>query len=372
MTQIDSCITSIDAAVLTAVLEASNDAVVLQDEEGRIVRWNDRALQTFGLTAEEIAGRNWVDPRWGSIRLDGSDLPGDLHPAMLALQSGEAVDGFDMGVHRPNGERRWLRVNSRPLRDGDGVVIGVLSDFCDHTDDVVSATSSDTDAERFRTAFERSPVALLVVDDKGRFLDANRALCELFGISLAAITGLDWITLSERGMSDQLSRLLLPPFVRETEPDVLEYHHADGRIRHGLTQVCAIRWPGADAAAMVQIVDVTDRVESTRQAELLADQLALVFENSPVGTGLVSSDGVWLRANPAVGRLLGEPVAAIIGAQVVDYIHPDDIDLVRVSPNVRWRAGRPPSITGCASAVERSAGSTHRSLGSKLPMHRRS
>ena len=334
---------SADAAVLAAVLEVSAGAVVLQDAEGRIVRWNDRALRLFDLTDEQIDGRNWIDPNWRAKRPDGSDLPGDLHPANLVQQSGEPVDGFKMGVHRPNGELRWLSVNSRPVRDDAGAVIGVLSDFRDLTDDFIKAGSSNADAERFRTAFERSPVALLVVDDKGRFLDANRALCELLGITLDAIAGLDWITLSEREISAQLSRLLLPPFVNETEPDVLEYHHSDGRVRYGLTQVCEIRWPGADHAAMVQIVDVTDQVESDREAALLADQLRIVFENSPVGTGLISESGNWLRANPAIGRLLGQPVSGIVGTKALDCIHPEDADLVARFAD-RALLGRPATV----------------------------
>ena len=343
MTHIELQAISADVAVLAAVLDASSDAIVLQDTSGRIVRWNARALDLFGLTDEEIEGRNWIDPRWRFIGPDGSDLPGDLHPSSLVLHSGEAIDGFEMGVHRPNGERRWLSVNSRPLRDGDGELLGVLTDFRDLTDEVDKASSSNADAERFRTAFDRSPVALLIVDDKGRFLDANPALCELFGIPLDVITGLDWITLSERGVSVQLSRLLLPPFVTETEPDVIEYHQPGGRIRHGLTQVCEIRWPGAEHAAMVQIVDVTDRFEATREAELLADQFRVAFENSPVGTGLISSDGVWLRANPAIARLLGQPLSRLVGASVRDSVHPDDVDLVERFV-ARALQGRPATV----------------------------
>ena len=140
---------SSDEDVLAAVLDASSDAIVLQDTSGRIVRWNARALDLFGLTDEGIEGRNWIDPRWRFIGLDGSDLPGDLHPSSLVLHSGEAIDGFEMGVHRPNGERRWLSVKSRPLRDGEGELLGVLTDFRDLTDEVDKASSSHADAERF-------------------------------------------------------------------------------------------------------------------------------------------------------------------------------------------------------------------------------
>ena len=59
---------SADAAVLAAVLDASAGAVVLQDPEGRIIRWNARALQLFDLTDDQIDGRNWIDPSWRAKR----------------------------------------------------------------------------------------------------------------------------------------------------------------------------------------------------------------------------------------------------------------------------------------------------------------
>ncbi len=45
-----------DSALLSAVLDASLDAVVVMDEGGRVVEWNKAAARIFGYTAEEAVG----------------------------------------------------------------------------------------------------------------------------------------------------------------------------------------------------------------------------------------------------------------------------------------------------------------------------
>ena len=85
--------------------------VVIQDATGAILEWNPAAEDILGLTGDELAGRTSRDPRWFAVRPDGSALPAEEHPAMLTLCRGVPSRGI-MGVHRPDGTRRWLSVQS--------------------------------------------------------------------------------------------------------------------------------------------------------------------------------------------------------------------------------------------------------------------
>jgi two-component system, chemotaxis family, CheB/CheR fusion protein len=54
-------------------------------------------------------------PRWQAVDEQGEPLPGDAHPAMVALRTGEPVFGFVMGVHSPTDTNmRWILVNATP------------------------------------------------------------------------------------------------------------------------------------------------------------------------------------------------------------------------------------------------------------------
>jgi PAS domain S-box-containing protein len=87
--------------------------VVIQDATGAILEWNSAAEDILGLTGDEMAGRTSRDPRLFAVRPDGSALPGDDHPAMVTLRRGGPSRDV-MGVHRPDGTRRWLSVQSAP------------------------------------------------------------------------------------------------------------------------------------------------------------------------------------------------------------------------------------------------------------------
>jgi hypothetical protein len=67
---------------------------------------------------------------WRSCKISGEGDPGDEHPAMVTLRTEAPQHGITTGVETPDGERRWLSINSYPVRrpsDGAGdQVVAVL------------------------------------------------------------------------------------------------------------------------------------------------------------------------------------------------------------------------------------------------------
>lgn len=119
---------------LTALFEAMSEGVVVQDRSGVVESSNAAAQRILGLTPEQLSGRSSVDPRWQAIHEDGSPFPGEEHPSMVALRSGEPHLGIMMGVHKPSGEPTWISVNALPLKESsDAPPYGVLTTFHDVT-----------------------------------------------------------------------------------------------------------------------------------------------------------------------------------------------------------------------------------------------
>lgn len=122
-------------SVHTAALSSMQDGLVLQSATGEILDFNNSALKVLGLTADQIVGKTSMDPDWKAISEDGSDLPGDKHPAMISLKSGKPVSNFVMGIHQPNKKLRWLQINSTPLFFNESKVpTHVVTTFSDITD----------------------------------------------------------------------------------------------------------------------------------------------------------------------------------------------------------------------------------------------
>lgn len=117
-------------------LNAISHAVVLHEASGRVIYANEAAQRVLGLSLDQLQGRTALDPCWRSIHEDGRPYPGEEHPAMLTLKSGQGVDGALMGVYNPcHGEMRWIEIWSRPLfRDSEAQPFQALATFIDVTE----------------------------------------------------------------------------------------------------------------------------------------------------------------------------------------------------------------------------------------------
>lgn len=123
----------VDKTRLEAVFDVMAEGVVLQGPSGEISKNNASASRILGLTDEQMRGRTSVDPRWRTIREDGSDFPGNEHPAMVALRTAQRVDHVVMGVEKPDGHLTWISINSMPLRHSSDAVEEVVTTFHDIT-----------------------------------------------------------------------------------------------------------------------------------------------------------------------------------------------------------------------------------------------
>ena len=124
----------VSGSILGVVFEAMAEGVVVQDRDGSILGCNTSAERILGLTADQMKGRSSMDPRWRAIHDDGSPFPGEAHPAMVSLQTGEPCSDVIMGVHRPDESMSWIMINSRPLiAAGEAAPHAVVTTFTDIT-----------------------------------------------------------------------------------------------------------------------------------------------------------------------------------------------------------------------------------------------
>lgn len=120
---------------LRAVFDAMEEGVVCQTSRGEIVSSNPAAGSILGLTPDQLVGRSSVDPRWRSVHADGTPFPGEDHPAMTTLRTGEPLTDVIMGVHKPDGSLTWISINTRPMkRSPDAPAHAVVCTFRDITE----------------------------------------------------------------------------------------------------------------------------------------------------------------------------------------------------------------------------------------------
>jgi PAS domain S-box-containing protein len=118
-----------------SVVDVLAEGITVQGADGAIYICNDAAEAILGLTRDEMMGRTSVDPRWRAIHEDGSPFPGETHPAMVTLATGEPCTGVVMGVYKRDGTLTWISINSRRLvRSGETDPYAVATSFVDITE----------------------------------------------------------------------------------------------------------------------------------------------------------------------------------------------------------------------------------------------
>src|ERR1700731_2378237 len=104
-------------ALLAAIVESSDDAIVSKTLDGRIRSWNAGAMRLFGYTAEEVIGKpiTIIIP---------PELHEEEHRILEKLKRGERIDHFETTRRTRDAGRIPVSLSVPPVRDSRGMVIG--------------------------------------------------------------------------------------------------------------------------------------------------------------------------------------------------------------------------------------------------------
>ncbi len=117
-----------------SVITTMAEGIVLQQIDGSIIACNPSAERILGLTSEQIMGKSSIDPEWRAIHEDGSPWPGETHPAMITLKTGQPMFNMIMGVYKPDHSLVWILINSQPIfHQDDCQCYAVVVSFTDIT-----------------------------------------------------------------------------------------------------------------------------------------------------------------------------------------------------------------------------------------------
>jgi PAS domain S-box-containing protein len=100
---------------------------------------------------------------------------------------------------------------------------------------------------------------------------------------------------------------------------------------------------GEVAGGMAVLMDVTARRAAAVLSSRPSDGFEEVFEQAPVGTGLLDREGRWLLVNHALCEITGYTSEELIGKRFDGIIHPDDA-LNDADDRERLLAGKIPAL----------------------------
>ena len=161
-------------ALLAAIVESSDDAIVSKTLEGVVTSWNSGAERLFGYTAAEAIGRSItlvIPPE----RLDEEEF------ILGRIRQGQHVKHFETVRVTKDGRRVHVSVTVSPVHDAGGRIIGASSVKRDVTARIQADSALRASQARFLALAENAPAAIYVKDKSGRYTIANSMACEALG-----------------------------------------------------------------------------------------------------------------------------------------------------------------------------------------------
>ncbi len=83
------------------LFESTSLGVVYHNAIGEIIDANKASERILGISLNQMKGLKSIDSHWKATHEDGTDYPGEEHPAMLTLKTGKAIDNAIMCVFNP-------------------------------------------------------------------------------------------------------------------------------------------------------------------------------------------------------------------------------------------------------------------------------
>ncbi|TNE87677.1 MAG: PAS domain-containing sensor histidine kinase [Deltaproteobacteria bacterium] len=183
------------------ILDVAEVVLISTDIQGVVLSANRKAETVLGIPAEEIVGKKWLDLGFSETsRTLAEDL---LH----ALVDGEtSVSPAFEGTHTSaDGSTRVVAWRCAAVRDDAGSIVGTLCSGIDVTTRSEAVTRFRQERGRVASIMETSPIAIVVVDRRGRLIYANQEAEEMLG-SLDTTTGRTFIEQAEWKVVDWAGR----------------------------------------------------------------------------------------------------------------------------------------------------------------------
>jgi len=166
-----------------ALLQSMIEGMILQDSTGKIIQFNQAALDILGISAEQLKDQeHHVSPEkdlyeWNKI------FPGKNHIGMNSIKTGVIQRNIVLQIFRPEGEIRWISMNAIPIFDDNKIPYQLLCIFTD----ITKTRQTLNDLKQIQLLYNISHDLMIITNYDGFFKRINPRFTNVIGYTLAEI-----------------------------------------------------------------------------------------------------------------------------------------------------------------------------------------
>ncbi len=290
--------------LLEAIFNSVPGILYLYTAEGELVRWNRRHATMTGYSDEELRGKHLMD--W---------YVGD------ETSQREVTRGLWDTVSKGFGDARAY------LQKKDGTTVPMYFTACPVTiagqeyfagvgldiSETLRREQALAESERnLHTLFDTIDESVVLMDRQGVILAANTTFAARLGRTVEECLGCNAYTMISSDLAARRREQLEKAF-RTGKPQVFEDNNQGRWMCHHLYPVKNER--GEITRLVVYATDDTQAKQTQEALQESEARFHNAFLHAPVGMALISPQGAWLRANPALCDLLGYDAEELVGHQ---------------------------------------------------------
>lgn len=320
-----------------AVVENSLAGIYIHQDD-RIVYVNRRGAETIGYRPEDLIGERV----WDYIAPDDK---ASTQRIVERRRKGETVPSYyQFRVVTRTGELRWAEVMATEIEHNGRPA--TLANAIDITDRKKAEDALRESEARYRDLFENAHDIIYTHDLDGRYISVNAALTRILGYTMDEIRTMNYRDLIDPEHLPTAEENLRKKFENgreSTGPYEIVVRAKDGTPTWFEITSRIMMEDGKPVGVHGAARDITDRKRAEEARRESEEKYRLVVQNANEGI-LIAQDGMLCFANPTAEELVGYTEAELKSKPFVEFIHPEDRQMVMERHVRRLKGEEPPSV----------------------------
>jgi PAS domain S-box-containing protein len=173
-------------AILAAIVQSSEDAIVSKTLTGIITSWNPGAEKLFGFSSREMIGQPMT-------KIIPKDRLNEETEILAKLRAGERVDHFETRRLTKTGKLIDISLTISPVRDNNNNIIGASKIARDITGQKLLLKAVKESEERFRAIANGVPVMIWIAGEGSSCNFCNKSWLDFTGATMEQEQGNGWL-----------------------------------------------------------------------------------------------------------------------------------------------------------------------------------
>lgn len=304
-----------------AMFESAGIGIALVGMDRRPIEANAAMIEMTGYSPEEF------------FKMSGADLsyPGDAEIGMPELRA--VLEGtlntyqIEKRYVRKSGQIFWVRLTNSVVRSADGAPQYFVTIVEDINEQKQAQEELHKSQARFRAIFNDSAVGMGVMGLDRRIIDANPAICRMYGMTRDEMIGMSAAEVTYPEDNPQSTQLLdeLISGQRDSYEIDRRYIRRNGEVFWAHVTMSSVR--GSDGKPLYLVGMVIDIDEQKKMQERIRESEArfqAIFDNVAVGVAVMTLDRQPVAINAQTEKITGYNLEDLAGMNPVMLVIPED------------------------------------------------